>query len=33
MKHRKKFSGFVMETNGEENAKIAAFDFGSCERR
>ena len=30
MTHRKFFSDFVRETNEEENAKIAAFNFENC---
>ena len=33
MTHRKKFSGFVRETNEEENAKITALNFENCGRR
>ena len=33
MNYRKKFSGLVRETNEEENAKIAAFNFENCGRR
>ena len=29
----KKMSVFVRETNEEENAKIAAFNFENCQRR
>ena len=33
MTHQKKFSGFVRETNEEDNAKVAAFNFKNCGRR
>ena len=33
MTHQKKFSGLVRDTNQEDNAKIAAFNFENCGRR